>query len=163
MTEIQAKDPTHRLARLGRILVYTGVSLFGFVGCGHNTTTSTSPAPPSGPTATLSCEPANATAAKSTSIVISDQVATCIFTTGNSVMNYALNSNASWIYFKLNNGLGIPANSISGQAAANSSTSVLLYVTTLNLSAGNTYTATISLTSQEYPTVSVGFTLVVTS
>ena len=150
-------------ARFGHVAICVSVLSLIFVGCGHNTTTST-PAPPtpSTPTATLSCQPSNATAPKSTSIVISNVVATCVLTTGTSVMNYALNSSASWLYFKLNNNLGIPSNSISGQAAANSTTSILLYALTLNLPLGSN-TATISLTSTQYPTVTIGFTLTVTS
>jgi hypothetical protein len=74
------------------------------------------------------------------------------------MIHMTLTANVSWV-INIGGGAGT-GNSVSSIIVANASESFPMYISTYYLSPGS-YPAVFTLTSAEYPTQSVGFTLLV--
>jgi hypothetical protein len=124
-------------------------------GCGHNTNSTSTPPAPTPSSARLNCQPQTATG--KSGAIVQPVLTTCVVTNGLSMMHMTLTANVSWV--DIRNGAG-GGNSVSDIISPNASISFPVGITLFNLTPG-TYNAIFTLTSAEYPTQTVGFSLIV--
>jgi len=130
------------------------------VACGGMNTTPTPllPSPPSTvPTAILSCSAMNASLTHSSNATTYAPVATCRLTTGTSYMHATATSSVSWMTISFGGGINTPTDII-----APNSTATFQLIANSNVPVG-TNTAIITITSPEYQTLLINFTLTVTN